>query len=89
LAWQAYERLVGRKVDGQAFATALGVSRPLVSAWQVAVEPPPHPRIRRIAEVTGVNPGWLAYGDRPAENDEPVAGGANTPGRPRAVVDGG
>lgn len=62
LAWQAYERIVGRKVDGQAFAAALGVSRPLVSAWQEADEPPPHARIREIAKVAHVDPGWLAYG---------------------------
>lgn len=62
LAWQAYERIVGRKVDGQAFALALGVSRPLVSAWQEADEPPPHARIRTIAKAAHVDPGWLAYG---------------------------
>lgn len=62
LAWQAYERIVGAKVDGQAFAKALGVSRPLVSAWQEAESPPPHERILMIAAITGVDPGWLAYG---------------------------
>lgn len=49
-------------MDGQAFAQALGVSRPLVSAWQEADAPPPHERVLAIAEVSGVDPGWLAYG---------------------------
>lgn len=91
LAWHAYERIVGDKVDGQTFADALGVSRPLVSAWQEAEKPPPHDRILKIAEIARVDPGWLAYGmaefplrevsaDHP--NAVPVVGTANANEKP-------
>jgi len=63
VAWQAFERLAGHRVDSQEFASALGVSRPSVSVWQKASEPPPHDRILVIARACGVDPGWLAYGD--------------------------
>lgn len=63
VAWQTYERALGRKVDRTELADALGVSRPLVTAWEKADAPPPHDRILAIAKLCRVDPGWLAFGE--------------------------
>lgn len=64
------ERVRPRESDGE-FAAALDLSKASISAYRKATSPPPDVVVTAIAERTGVDPGWLAYGARSAAPEPP------------------
>ena len=67
-AFRAYEDRLGRDVTqtelGEIVGTAMGeapITQQSVARW-FAGTLPEHPRMVALAEVLGVDPGWLSYG---------------------------
>lgn len=59
-----YQTVNGIKERDTDFAKAIGVSNGLVSGWKTAEQAPPVERCLAIAERCGVDPGWLAFGEK-------------------------
>lgn len=71
-----FERLSTRRLPGETldqFAVRLGVPIPTMRRWNVGVRPTDGNRYLELAELLGVRPQWLAFGEEPKEPSEPSA----------------
>ena len=61
---RSHQDISGRGENDSAFAKAIEVSASTISDYRQRDEVPPAERVLTIAERTGVDPGWLAFGAR-------------------------
>lgn len=59
---RALQRVRGTWRDDQTLAEMVGVSGPQITAYKARDEAPSARRTLRLAEIVGVDPGWLAFG---------------------------
>jgi transcriptional regulator with XRE-family HTH domain len=63
---------LGREVRQKEIAAEMGVEPSAYSQWEGGVkEPRGRATYEKLAAVLGVDPGWLAFGTRPAEPSKP------------------
>lgn len=60
-----YSIITGERLGVREFAQVLSIPWSTYAAWEADRRQPPPPVYSRIAEVTGVDPDWLRYGDEP------------------------
>lgn len=80
----ALERVGREYSQGQLGAALGGVSGQAVSAWEGDVSPPTVDAIAKMAQLLGVTPGWLAFGQEP--RFPPAIDHAPAPPAPVAVA---
>jgi len=74
---------LGRRITlaefGRLIAKRLGRKRPFVatavSRWEAGLQVPTPEVVEAIAELSGVDPGWISHGDRSAAPGPPVFAG--------------
>lgn len=55
----------GKRMRQEDLGALVGQSKSTVSAWENGATPPSVDVVARLAEILGVLPGWLAFGDGP------------------------